>query len=424
MGLLNVSHSTMTQSVIDLQSDLLKNPFYLFNDKKGIPVDYYNLSTTRTTLDPALKIQYADHGEESPLRFNLVHDLYIYGLDRIALNLENGDFGVTASEISGDGIILPDTITPYPGDNFVIPMIKGQRYQFSVTSVSTDTFDNGGNYWRIEYTLDHLSDHELTDLVDQEYNFVSGNVGTNYTPVLLKTKFDVCKELDEAAMNLKRFYKGLYYNDKVQTYTFLYLYKVAQASISSDYFYDPYCMEFIIKNGILSNTGDKYDFVDHKTNLSPDFTIKYFRSIWKVLETCEKDELPGCKYMSSATYINDPATIFGTRYENYFELNYSAPNPVLEKLAPAINILDPQIIGHILDNQIFMSDSCYAKYNMLIKYFNHEDIGVEDIIPFEKITESENNMENFFLIPMIIFIMEKTIKNLMARIPEKELHSN
>ena len=33
MGLLNVSHNEVTQSVIDLQSDLLKNPYYLFNDR-------------------------------------------------------------------------------------------------------------------------------------------------------------------------------------------------------------------------------------------------------------------------------------------------------------------------------------------------------------------------------------------------------
>ena len=55
MGLLNVSHNEVTQSVIDLQSDLLKNPYYLFNDRKATPVNYYNINTTRSTLDNALK---------------------------------------------------------------------------------------------------------------------------------------------------------------------------------------------------------------------------------------------------------------------------------------------------------------------------------------------------------------------------------
>ena len=75
MGLINTRHKTMTQSVINLQKDLLKNPFYLFNDKKGTPVEYYNINITRTTLDPSLKMTYAEHGPESSLRFNLIHNL-------------------------------------------------------------------------------------------------------------------------------------------------------------------------------------------------------------------------------------------------------------------------------------------------------------------------------------------------------------
>lgn len=418
MGLLNVSHFNMTQSVIDLQADLLKNPFYLFNDKKGLPVDYYNLNTSRTTLDEGLKITYNDHDNDSSLRFNLIHDFYIYGIDRAALSLENGDFGVASSDITGDAIILPGTITPYPGDNFVIKMVK-QRYQFMVTSVTMDTFDNGSNYWKIEYTLDHNTDHGLNELVVEEFNFVSGNVGTNYAPVLETAKFDVCKNLDDVAVNMKKLFKGLYFNDKVQTYTFVYLYHVCRTNMNSDFFYDPYMVEFCIRNKILDNTGEKYDFLDHKTTLKPEFNIKYNRSIWKVIETREKDELPACKHSSAASYIDDPGTIFGTRYEDYFELNYNDPDPIAETFAPAIDILDPQMIGHILEDQLFTTDSKYAKYNILIKYFNnYETIGVEDIIPLERIIETENNMENYFLLPMIIYVIEFYIKKLMTRSPD------
>lgn len=417
MGLLNVSHSQMTQSVIDLQSDLLKNPFYLFNDKKALPVDYYNLNKDKTTLDPGLKIAYAEHGHESPLRFNLVHDFYLYGIDRVALNLENGEYGVASSEISGDAIILPNTITPYVGDNFVIKMIK-QRYQFNVTSVTIDTFDNGSNYWRIEYKLDHLDDEGLKDLVVQEFNFVSGNIGTQFSPILSKTKYDLAKILDDAAVNMKKLFKGLYFNNKVQTFTFVYLYHVCQYNMNSDFFYDPYMIEFIIRHKLLEGADDNYNFVDHKTNLKPEFNIKFNRSIWKVLETREKEDLPACRYSSAATFIDDPSTIFGTRYEEYFELTYNQADPVAETFAPQINILDPQVIGHILNNQLFDYDSIFGKYNLLIKYFNMDNnIGAEDIIPLERILETENNQENYFLLPMVIYIIEFYIKNLMAMEP-------
>ena len=419
MGLINVSHSTMTQSIIDLQNDLLKNPFYLFNDKKGIPVEYYNLNTSRSTLDPALKITYADYGPDSSLRFNLIHDFYLFGLDRIATNLEHGDFGVEASEITGDAIILPNTITPYVGDNFVLTtsMVK-KRYMFNITHVTMDTFDNGGNYWKIEYRLSRLSDADITPLVVEEYNFISGNIGTNYSPILKKTKFDVASILDNAAVETKKLFKGLYYNNKVQTYTFVYLYHVCRVNMNSDFFYDPYMMEFIIRHKLLANDGDKFDYIDHKTFLRPEFNIKYNHSIWKVFETREKEELSACKHSSAAIYIDDPGTIFGTRYEDYFELTYEDPDPVAEMFAPAIDIIDPQVIGHILEDQLFDQDSVFAKYNILIKYFNSHDLGVEDIMPIERIIEKENNMENYFLLPMVIYVLEYYIKNMMAIEPE------
>lgn len=418
MGLLNVSHANMTQTVIDLQSDLLKNPFYLFNDKKGLPVDYYHINSDRSTLDDTLRIQYNDCGEDSPFRFNLIHDFYLYGIDRVALSLENGDFGVESSDITGDAIILPDTIEPAPGDYFIINMVK-KKYNFKVTEATMDTFDNGANYWRIGYILDRTSNTDLEKNVVDEFNFVSGNVGTEFTPVLASRKFDVCKNLDGVAVNLKQLFKGLYFNNKVQTYTFVYLYHICRANINSDFFYDPYMIEFCIRNKILENNGDKYDFLDHKTTLRPEFNIKYARSIWKILETREKDELPSCKHSSAAEYISDPGTIFSTRFEDYFELTYNDPDPVAEVFAPAIDIIDPQVIGHILENQLFDYDSKYGKYNVLIKYFNYEDnITTQDIIPLERIFENENNMENYFLIPMAIYVLEFYIKNLMARSPE------
>lgn len=418
MGLLNVSHSTMTQSVIDLQEDLLKNPFYLFNDKKALPVDYYNINDNQSTLDKGLKLNYDNDGKDTPFRFNLIHGMYLYGIDRVATSLENGDFGISGSEISGDAYILPDTITPYPGDHFVINMIK-QKYQFSVTGVTTDTFDNGGNYYKIEYSLIHNTNTNLEGNVIDEFRFVSGNIGTSYTPILQSNKYDVCKNLDDVCENLRQLYKGLYFNDKVQTYTFVYLYFVCQTGMSSDFFYDPYMIEFCIRNNILCNSNEQYDFIDHKTNLKADFNIKYNKSIWKIIENREKQLLPECKHSSTAAFIDDPGTIFSTRYERYFELNYNIRDPAAEVYASVLNILDPQMIGHIMENQLFATDSKYAKYNLLIKYFNFDDqIKTEDIIPLEKIIETENTMENYFLIPMLIYIIEYNIKHNMARIPK------
>lgn len=416
MGLINVTHTQVTQSILDLQQDLLKNQYYLFNNMKALPVDYFNINTNRSTLDQALAIQYANLGTESPLRFNLIHDLYLYGLDRIALNLDYNDSMVEASEISGEAVITPNTIIPYPGDYFIIQMI-GSRYLFQVNKVDKDTLDNGANYYKINYKLqyqDHDTMDRLLPLVVDENQFVSGNVGSNFSPVISKAKYDLGKILDDTSVMLKKYFDSLYFNNKVQTYTFVHLYHVCRTNMNSDYFYDPYMIEFIIKNNVLSNMGDKYLYIDHKTTLRADFPIKYNRSIWKVIENRNKSELTSCKTESAGQYIDDPATIFSTRYENYFELNYNDPIQFGRDLADTINIIPNAVIGHIINNQLFDIDSEYSKYNLLIKYFNNKDISAEDLLPLNRITELDNDNVNYFALPMIIFVLDTYIKKLMT----------
>ena len=418
MGLLNVTHTQMTQSIVDFQMDLLKNPFFLFNDKKGLPVEYYNLNTTQSQLDQGLKIPYANIGPESPLRFNLVHDFYLFGMERISVQLENGEMGIEGSEISGEAIILPDTIKPYPGDYFTINMTK-KKYLFQVRSATIDTLENGGNYYRIDYKLEYLSDDRLIPLVVNEFNFVSGNIGTNYSPVLSTTGYNLAKILDDTAVLLKQYFRGLFYNNKVQTFTFVYLYEVCVNGLNSSYFYDPYLIEFIIKNKILANTGDKYEYIDHKTFPKADFPIKYSKSIWRAIETKDKDHINSCIVSSPGIYIDDPATIFSTRYENYFEMTYENPDPVADRWSSRLSIIPSQVIGHINEGQLFFN-SPLSKYNLLIKYFNDMEINAHDMDPLQRIDSYSNDKDTYYLIPIIIFILEYNIKKIMARadVPE------
>lgn len=418
MGLINVSHSEVTQNLTDFQLDLLKNPYALYTDKKAILVTYYNLNTTRSTLDDALKIPYSNLGKNSPLRFNKIEDFYIYGIDRISTNISNNEFGLESDDIGGDGIILPNTIQPYPGDYFSINMLK-KKYLFQIKSATPDTFENGNNFWRVEYKLEQLSDDKLQKLIVSEYKFHTGTVGTNFSSVIKKTSWDLAKMLDDLSVTLKRYYVSLFYNKKVQTYTFINRYVRCDNSISGYRFYDPFLIEFIIKNKVLSNIGQQYSYIDHKTKLRPDFPIRYNKSIWRILETRDIYNLTTSRMRSTATIIDDISTIFSTRYENYFELVYDETNSIADSLDPPIFILDQQVVGFISNKQLFDPVSKYAKYNIMVKYFNDMEIGVEDIIPFENIIETDNTAENYFYLPMLIFIIDKYVKMFIS--PNNEL---
>lgn len=414
MPITNINHREMVQSMTDFQADLLKNPYYLFSDKKAVIVEYYNLNATKSTLDEALKINYSNLGKDSPLWFNVIHNFYLYGIERVMINLENGEFGLESSEISGDAMVLPDTITPYPGDYFTISHVS-KKYLFKVIDVTYDTFNNGANYWKIGYKLDRLEDTNVKKKVIEEYEFHTGTVGTQFNSVIKKSKWDLATKLDMVAVQLKRFYKALYFNNKVQTFTYVHLYQVCQSNMSSDFFYDPYMIEFIINNRVLANDGDEYIYIGHKTNLYPEFPIRYAKSIWRVLETREIDNIGSCLVETNAKYIGDPSTIFATRYEDYFELTYSPIYPAFQQVAPPVPIFDPQVIGFIKENQLFEYDGENAVYNIIIKYMNHQDVTIDDLIPYEKIEEFDSTERNYFLIPMAIFCIEYYIHKLLSK---------
>lgn len=413
MGLINTSHKDTIRSISNFQSDLLKNPYYLFNDKRAHIVEYYNFNKEMSTLDDALRIEYSNFGKNCPIRYNVIHNMYLYGLERIGVSLENGDFGLESGEISGNALILPHTIQPYPGDYFTINTVS-KKYLFKVIEVQADTFDNGGNYWTINYKLDRNDDRDIKDLVVEEYEFYEGNVGSAYNPIIKKTKWDLAKRLDDLLVILIKHYKSLFYNNKVQTYTYSNkLLRLSSGKADTEYLYDPYLIEFIKDNKILNNDGDKYIYIGRATRLHHSFSIRYAKSIWAILESKELDNLDGCTISSYAKYIDDKSTIFQTRYEDYFELLYETKPSHIDN-RQLVQILDPQVIGHIKENQLFEYDNYNSRYNILIKYMNNSKLTIDDIICFEKIDEDYMyDDSNYFLIPMIIYCIKYYINNII-----------
>ena len=130
------------------------------------------------------------------------------------------------------------------------------------------------------------------------------------------------------------------------------------------------------------------------------------------------DTITDCVVSTNQTYVDalKEANAFDKEAQKKaFELTYNNHNNVAETFSPTIDVIDQQVIGHIIDNQLFNPDSKFGKYNLLIKYFNHHtDITIEDIVPLERLMENDNNMENYFLLPMIIFVIEHYMKHIMT----------
>lgn len=406
---INTVYGDTMDHLITIQDDLIKNPFYLFNDKKGIRVKrWYNQNMEKSTLDPGSGLSYTDIGDQSSIRFNVIEGLFIYQFTKFELNLDNGEFGLEGDQISGESYILPNTIIPYDGDYFEVDHIKDSTWLFQVDNVQRDTLENGANVYKFSWHLDRTTNKDILKNVNPEDVYVSIDVreGTNIKSVIKKKNYDRAIQLESLASSLREFFIDLFYSDLVQTFVYPY--------INMSNMYDPYAIEFMINNGILEDDLDNFVFVDHKIPVTATFSINYSKTFFHAFEERNIEKLVNSKYQSQAEFINSPVSIFATRYEDYYALDYKMYFPENGELnpRPILSLISEELIDHIVDNEKYEEEWNQYK-NIFIKYFNHEDIYKEDIESVMCI-DFDNTQDLFYELILLIFCIDFYTKSLLS----------
>lgn len=393
----NFTNTTMKNTIDSITEgfkERLKNPYYLFTDKKPTPVTYYNQNINKSTLDEGSKLAYSMIGKESPIRLNKINNTYLYGMDKVIVQLDNGDFGLESESIEGDDLlVLPNTIIPIANDFFSIDYLD-KKLLFKVTSVTQDTLENGANFYKLSYKLDQLTDTVVEAQVTDEFNMIINNVGTQFNTIVRSKEYDYIEYVEDITSRLKKYYMNLFYSDRVQTFIL---------PMDGYNFYDPYLIEFLIRNNILSNNED-YLYITHQTYMNATFAIDYDMSFFRAVELGEfKTKY---RYTSTATLIDDVLSLLSSRIEDYYQMDY---RPNKSPFLKVIFNIEQDIIDRILSNNIYTFESYM---NIVIKYFNKQDINIDNIKSIEEIDYSINK-ELFYFIPIIIYILESKVKQIL-----------
>lgn len=392
---INQSQKMTIDTLVDNAKTLLNNPYYLYSDKKTAVADYYNLNTTKTTLDEATRTNYSELDPDSPKRFNIIRNAILCGVEKIALDYDMGDFGLEANEITGECLVLPNTFIPYAGDYFRLHQINNP-YLFKVTKVDENTLDTGAIMYKISYQLEYTDLHGIDDLVVESYNMIANNVGSNFQAVIQSSNYDLIRELEQYTIKLKDYFNMIFYDDKVQTYTFLHdgMFKV----------YDPYLVEFLIRNKILDGA-TKYIYVSHQMFLPNTFGVDYDKTIFSSIEQKSTD-MTTIRFIGNMLLCEQKLSYLYAHPEPYYYMEYNQLYPHFH----SINILDLDILDRIKNKSYKDND---VLTNIIIKYFNDEKLNFSDLHLLNRIDYSEN-IELYYKIPMVIFCIEKNIINLLT----------
>ena len=393
---INTEHRDNIDGLVTGLKEIMNNPYYKWNDKTGTAVVYFNQNKEATTLDQAAKLYYADVGLDSPIKYNMIEDFMLYGIEQIAISMENGDYGPEASEINGDAIVLPNTIIPYVGDYFNI-IYTEEKLLFRVIDVTPDTLENGSNIYKIQYKLESTNfESVIEENIEDKYNMVVNNLGTGFNSIIRHESYNMIKALDNVLYDLRTYYKSVFYNSRVQTFTFTH---------NNQNFYDPFMIEFLKENKLIHGD-ESYIYLTQQMKLSSLFPMQYSKSFFKCLEDKDLERIRYYEHNGIAEYISDPLSIFQTRLENYFEVKHKT----CEVNFGIIPCFKDELISAIEDNILFEGND--SVYNIIVKYFNKRPIDQEDIDNL-KFIDFSDNIVIFYAIPCVIYCLERFAKSLM-----------
>ena len=395
----DTKYTKTIDNLVDASKSKLNNPYYKFTDQKPTKVTYYAQNIEKSTLDESSGL-YGEHvGDNSPFKFNKINDFIIYGIDKISVDYEAGDFGAEATPIEGDAVILPNTITPKPGDHFAIKYIK-ETLMFRVQSVSIDTLDSGANFYKIEYRLHTDTIEQIEEQVESDFYFIATNVGTDFKTIIKSEDYNLIEELERLVETLITYFENIFYKTNVQTLVYDH---------DGWQMYDPFMIEFLIRNSVL-NYGEKYVFLNHAAATNRTFGMDYTKTFFSSLENPNNADLKPCT-MATADLINDPNSLFACRMDYYYMVRYFDKTPYKTRF----EVFNNDIIDRIRQNKPFEKGNEREIYNLWISYFNNEkDFIKGDILSMIKNADYMDNMECFYMLGISIFIIERYIKMLLS----------
>lgn len=388
----------MTETVIPSSvKTLLNNPYYLFNDKTASIATYYNLNTTMTTLDEATRDNYGELTANSPLRFNKVTGFYLYGISKIEPSLEINEYGLEGDNIDGECVILPNTIIPYPGDVFTLNQL-GDKYLFKITHVNPNTLETGSIMYKANYVLcgsDGLQ--SIEDKVVKRYKFIYSNMGTNVACLIEDETYSELSEIQEISTMLKDYYIQLFYDARVQT--ICYYRDSAGFKV-----HDPYLLEFLIRNDILSGSTE-YIYLDHQLFLPNTFGVDYARTIFSTIDHKDIKKHIGT-FIGNLLLVTQKLSLLYAYPQDYYYMEYVRTN---NKFYLIDIFEDPDFGNKIISN----TKTGNVMKDILIGFFNESKVTAEQLEALKHI-DYMNNAELYYLIPITIYILDKTIQDTLS----------
>lgn len=272
--------------------------------------------------------------------FNKILDLEVKIEE--SLNISNEGDEVAKNYIrSGNLKILPDTITPYVGDYFIMRYMDSD-WLFNVTSVNKEASEmNAG--WVCEFVVANTGqefnydDWAIKNKIEKTLHFYAAHIGTDYKSVLALDEIEELESLKEFYQYLGEMYSSHFYDKTLNIYTLRNMYHhdpdITQdlKHITNDYsriynsevYYDNFLQHFMKENQIFFNVKNRITIPTALVGFQP---YDYMNTLFYAIANQDKDNLKYIYYTvesvtNTSTFM--PTTLYGFEYVKHVSYSYN-----------------------------------------------------------------------------------------------------
>lgn len=279
----------------------INSQYARFLDTTPTYVTYYHINNIESMTDVGFINVNMRLGSESPIRYNEIKNLPIYGMDELLPSVDLEPEGLNTS-ITSSGVILPNTVPPYPDDLFILHSSRGSMI-FRITNVQYDTI-RSNNFYKIDYELEYTEDEffqYLSDQTTEHFTCVVENIGTEDKVLLRDDNIELLGRVESVIERMLDFYKILFYDKRYNS--FIYTNKEDGVRL-----YDSLLTRFMIDNKVFVEKGSYKSLMlsDEDPDIQDDFA--YHESIYRAIEQRRPEIIKEMHFM--ATYVNNPVSVF------------------------------------------------------------------------------------------------------------------
>ena len=374
--------------------DKLNSAFTRFLETTPTYVTYYNINTIESTVDLGFSNVDKILGPQSPLRYSEVKNFPIYGMEAIQLDIDEGEEGINGSYDGGELIILPDTITPYPDDFFILEH-KGHQFLFRVTGVNYDTIKSN-NFYKITFTIKYVAAEDSVKILEQvteKFTCLVGNIGTEDRCIIEDGVYELLQRMQYLYEDIANRYKLFYYHKKYNVIMF-------NDVENGIHIYDRYVNMFIQKHGLF------YDKETHRTiylNNEDDsccYALEYDMSLFRTFETRKKLK----RFSYNNFRLQDIVNIYSV-FKYYSAKVYSVrfKNGNVEYFPK--DVIDAMVSGDIPEGGLYQFDEADK---LIVKYMNDQIDSIYniDFDALEEFTYYTPSRINMITVPLLLYVMK------------------